>query len=144
MPGNPIIAMVTRIKDIPEITAIVSTRVYKIDTVPTAPTLPYLLLPGTVSDIGDACTSSSDNSHARVQVSVFASSDTVAEYLSLLLKKKVPCEEPLILTAGLDPVSNIQQYLLTSSIEDAGAIPDVNTEAKVYIRHRDFRIAYAY
>jgi len=134
--ADPVIAMQTRIKGIAEISAIVGTRVYRIGDVPVSPTLPYIMLPGTISDIGDACTSSSDNGHARVQVSVFASTDPAAEALSQLLKKKVPCGLAL-LPAGTD-------YLRVTSIEDAGADPDVNAEAKVYMRHRDFRIAYAY
>ena len=145
MSGDPVTALVTRIKGIPGITALVSTRVYRIGSTPTSPTLPYIQLPGTISDIGDACTSSSDNGHARVQVSVFASTDVMAEAISQVLKKEVPCEEPLILPAGADPISGVQQYLRVTSIEDAGASPDVNAAAPiVYMRNRDFRIAYAY
>lgn len=134
--ADPVLALQTRIKSLTGISALVGTRVYRIGSVPTAPTLPYLLLPGTISDIGDACTSSSDNGHARVQVSVFAASDVSAEAISQALKKEVPCGL-LLLQSGTD-------YLRVTSIEDAGAVPDMNTEAKVYIRNRDFRIAYAY
>jgi len=136
MAADPIIALQTRIKGIPEITAIASTRIYRIGSVPASPTLPYLLLPGTISDIGDACTSTSDNGHARIQVSVFASTDVIAENLSQLLKKKVPCNDT-ILPAGTD-------FLRVTRIEDAGARPDVNADIPVYMRHRDFRILYAY
>lgn len=136
MSGDPITALQTRIKGLSGVAALVGARVYRIGSVPTTPTLPYLLLPGTISDIGDACTSSSDNGHARVQVSVFAASDVTAEAISQVLKKEVPC--------GLELLLSGTEYLRVTSIEDAGAIPDVNTEAKVYMRHRDFRIAYAY
>ena len=136
MAADPIIAVQTRLKAIPEITALVSTRIYRIGSVPTSPTLPYILLPGMISDIGDACTSTSDNGHARVQVSVFASTDVIAESISQILKKKVPCTDT-ILPAGTD-------YLRVTRIEDAGAVPDVNTDIPVYMRHRDFRILYAY
>ena len=136
MSGDPVLALQTRIKSLTGVSALVGARVYRIGSVPATPTLPYLLLPGTISDIGDACTSSSDNGHARVQVSVLAASDVSAEAISQALKKEVPCGL-LLLQSGTD-------YLRVTSIEDAGAVPDMNTEAKVYIRNRDFRIAYAY
>ena len=134
---DPVLALQTRIKGLTQITALVSTRVYRCDSVPATPQPPYLLLPGTISDIGDACTSSSDNGHARVQVSVFASSDLTAEAISQALKKWVPCGLLLLPSGASD-------YLRVTSIEDDGASPDVNTDAKVYMRHRDFSIAYAY
>ncbi len=134
--ADPVLALQTRIQGLLKITALVGTRVYRIGSVPTSPQLPYLLLPGTISDIGDACTSSSNNGHARVQVSVFAADDVKAEAISQVLKKEVPC--------GLALLPADTEYLRVTSIEDAGATPDVNTEAKVYMRHRDFRIAYAY
>jgi len=134
---DPVLALQTRIKGLTQVAALVGTRVYRCDSVPATPQLPYLLLPGTISDIGDACTSSSDNGHARVQVSVFASSDLTAEAISQALKKWVPCGLMLLPSGAAD-------YLRVTSIEDAGASPDVNTDAKVYMRHRDFRIAYAY
>jgi len=134
---DPVLALQTRIKGLTQITALVGTRVYRIGSVPPTPTLPYLLLPGAISDIGDACTSSSDNGHARVQVSVFASSDVTAEAISQALKKWVPC--------GLTILPAGTEYLRVTSIEDAGASPDVYAGAPIiYMRYRDFRIAYAY
>jgi hypothetical protein len=134
--ADPVLALQNLIKSITEITAVTGVRVYRIGSVPNSPQTPYILLPGTISDIGDALTSTSDNGHARVQVSVFADTDVIAENLSQILKKKVPCRDAILL-AGTD-------FLRVMSIEDAGASSDVNTDVKIYIRHRDFRIYYAY
>jgi len=143
MPANPLIAMQLYAKSIPEVTAIVSTRIYLPDSIPTNPQMPYCLIPGTTSDIGDACTSSSDNGHTRVQISMFASSDATVERLTQILKKKIPCGEK-ILSAGPDPDTNVPQFLRVSSIDDAGGRSDADYTAKIFTRHRDFLISCAY
>lgn len=134
--ADPVLALQTRIKTLTDITAIVGTRIYRIGSVPTNPTRPYLLLPGTISDPDYGSTNTTDASVARVQVSVFADDDLVPEMISQLLKKKVPCTNA-VLPAGTD-------FLRVTRIVNAGAEPDVNTDAKIYMRHRDFMIYYAY
>lgn len=136
MTPDPALVIQTRIKGLADITALTSTRVYLTGSVPTTPTYPYLLVNAPISDNEEGSTNTTDNSAARVQVSVFAKTDPAAEALSQLLKKKVPCND-VILPSGTD-------FMRITRIENAGATPDENTEAKVYMRHRDFRITYAY
>ena len=136
MTPDPALAMQTRIKGIPEITALVQTRVYRIGSVPATPTYPYLIINAPISDNEEGSTNTTDNSAARIQVSAFASTDPAVEILSQLLKKKVPCHD-VILPSGTD-------FIRVERIANAGASPDQNTDVPVYIRNRDFRITYAY
>lgn len=135
MAPDPVLATIIRIKALTDVSALVSTRVYQTGSVPTNPTMPYIIV-SDISDIGDANTNTSDAGHARVQCSCFASTDKGARDLSQTLKKKVPCND-VILPCGTD-------FLRVTRIEDAGHVPDQNTDVPVYMRHRDFRILYAY
>lgn len=134
--ADPALAMQNRIKGITEITALVSTRVYRVGSVPATPIPPYLIINAPISDIDEGSTNTSDNSATRIQVSAFASTDPAVEAISQLLKKKVPCIDA-ILPAGTD-------FLRVSSIRDAGAVPDQNTDVPVYVRHRDFMVKFTY
>lgn len=134
--ADPALAMQNRIKGITEITALVSTRVYRVGSVPATPIPPYLIINAPISDIDEGSTNTSDNSATRIQVSAFASTDPAVEAISQLLKKKVPCID-VILPAGTD-------FLRVSSIRDAGAVPDQNTDVPVYVRHRDFMVKFTY
>jgi len=134
--ADPALALQTRIRGLTDITALTGQRIYRTGSVPTNPTYPYLIINAPISDNEEGSTNTTDNSVARVQVSAFASTDPAAETLSQLLKKKVPCND-VILPAGTD-------FLRVERIANAGAVPDVNTDVPVYMRHRDFRIKYAY
>lgn len=135
MTPDPVLAMATRLKALTDVTAITSTRIYQTGSVPVNPTAPYIIV-SDMSDIGDAGTNTTDAGNAVVQCSCFASTDKAVRDLSQTLKKKVPCND-VILPCGTD-------FLRVISINDAGHEPDVNTDVPVYIRHRHFRILYAY
>lgn len=130
-----VLAVVTRLKALTQVTALVSTRIYRKGSVPTNPTLPYIII-YEIDDVPGPLSNTSDNGIARIQCSCFASTDREAAAISKTLKKRLPCNDT-ILTAGTDRIGIT--YLI-----DAGDVPDENTEIPLYMRHRDFRILYAY
>jgi hypothetical protein len=131
-----VLAVTTRLNALTQITALVDTRIYRRDDIPETPTTPYIV----VYEIGDPPSGSNfntnDSSLARVQCSCFASKDREAAAISKTLKKRLPCND-VILTAGTEQIR-------VTYLKDAGDIPDENAEIPLYMRHRDFRILYAY
>ena len=132
---DPVLAVITRMKSLADLTALVGTRIYRHGSFPTTVEVPYLIV-AEISDNGDAGTNTTDEAHMRVQCTCFAGTDREAGALSQLLKKQVPCVNADLLAGST--------YVPVVSIEDAGATPDENAEIPLYMRHRDFRIHYAY
>jgi hypothetical protein len=135
MTPDPVLAVITRLKALTDVAAIVSDRVYQLSSIPEVPTYPYIIV-SDISDIGDARTNSTDAGHARVQCSCFAATDKAVRDLSQTLKSKLPCNDT-ILKCGAD-------FLRVTTMDDYGHVPDQDATIPVYIRHRDFMILYTY
>lgn len=135
MTADPVLAVITRLKSLSQVSAVVGTRVYQQGSMPEVPTYPFIIV-SDISDIGDERTNTSDAGHARVQCSCFASTDKEVRDLSQILKKRLPCNDT-ILACGSD-------FLRVTTMDDAGHMSDQDASIPVFIRHRDFRIYYTY
>jgi hypothetical protein len=133
MTADPVLAVQTRLKALTDVIAVVGSRVYQTGSVPEVPTFPYIIV-SDISDIDDERTNRSNAGHARVQCSMFASTDKAVRDLSQILKRELPCNDT-ILACGTD-------FLRVTTMDDMGHVPDQDVTIPVYIRHRDFRILY--
>jgi hypothetical protein len=136
MTADLVLATITRLKATSAVTAIVSTRIYRKDSIPKSPTLPYIVV-SDVSDIIDDDTSTDSFASARVRCSCLSSSDRIANQLSKTVRKTLHRTRSTVLSTGTDAV-----YVI--SIFDAGDTPDENTEIPLYTYHRDLAIRYSY
>ena len=106
----------------------VSTRVYRAE-LPISPTLPAIVV-SKVDDVrpNDTC---SPYGRSRIQVTIFATSDGLADDISGMVAD------------SLNQVVNT--YLTTVGIvgiEDAGTRSDNNPDAGIWMYHRDFMVNY--
>ena len=110
------------------VAAKVSTRVYRAE-LPIAPTFPAIV----VSKVDDIRPNDTDEPYgrARIQVTMFASSDGLADDISGLVA---------------DALNQVVNTYLTSviivAIEDAGTYCDHNPDASIWMYHRDFMVNY--
>ena len=129
-----ILAVITRLKA--DLVTVVGTRVYR-KNLPANPTFPAIAV-SKVDDIRDSDSSTGRYGHVRVQCTAFSKAgDGEADNLSELIADALHSTVNTFLAAGTGIV-----YVV--SIEDAGMVPDVNTEIPLYLYHRDFRIEYSY
>jgi len=129
------LAAITALKADPAVVPVVGTRVYR-KNLPANPTFPAIAV-SKVDDIRDSDSNTGRYGHVRIQCTSFATTDGVGDNLSELIGDALHGTVNTFLTAGTDKV-----YVI--GIEDAGVVPDVNTEIPLYLYHRDFRILYSY
>ena len=131
-----VLAAITALKADPAVALVVGTRVYR-KNLPANPTFPAIAV-SKVDDIRDSDSNTGRSGHVRIQCTSFSKiGDGEADNLSELIGDALHGTVNTFLTAGTDKV-----YVI--GIEDAGVVPDVNTEIPLYLYHRDFRILYSY
>ena len=106
----------------------VGTRIYRAE-LPTDPTLPAIV----VSKIDDRRPNDTSEPYgnARIQVTIFATSDGLADDISGLVADSLNQTVNTILTG-----------VIVINIEDAGTFSDNNPEAGIWMYHRDFMVIY--
>lgn len=132
-----VLAVITRLKTVSAVTAVVSTRIYRRGSVPSTIVMPYIVV-SDVSDIVDDDTNTGGYASARVRCSCFSSSDRTGNQLSKIVRNALHRTTSTVLPTGT--ASGV--YVV--SIFDAGDTPDENTEIPQYTYHRDFAIRYSY
>jgi hypothetical protein len=122
------LAIINRLLADTAISTAVSTRVYRAE-LPITPTLPAIVV-SKIDDIRPNNTSE-PYGNSRIQVTVFASSDGLADDTS----GKVA-----------DALNQVVNTMLTGviivNIEDAGTFSDNNPDAGIWMYHRDFMVNY--
>jgi len=110
------------------VAAKVSTRVYRAE-LPSDPTLPAIV----VSKIDDRRPNDTSDPYgnSRIQVTIFASSDGLADDIS-----------GLVADCLNQTVNVILSGVIIVGIEDAGTFSDNNTDAGIWMYHRDFMVIY--
>jgi len=110
------------------VAAKVSTRVYRAE-LPINPTLPAIV----VSKIDDKRPNDTIEPYgnARIQVTIFATSDGLADDISGLVADSLNQTVNTILTG-----------VIVVGIEDAGTFSDNNPDAGIWMYHRDFMVIY--
>jgi hypothetical protein len=123
-----VLAIATWLKADPAITAITGTRIYRKGSIPTVPSLPYI----SIFKIDPKRPVSTHNririGKTRIQCTVFASTDPVADNLSELIADSLNGVSDTYMPPGVFVIQ----------IDDDGARPDENTDAPMYMYHRDF------
>ena len=106
----------------------VGTRVYRAE-LPSDPTLPAIV----VSKIDDKRPNDTSEPYgnSRIQVSIFASSDGLADDISGLVADSLNQTVNVILSG-----------VIIVDIEDAGTFGDNNPDAGIWMYHRDFMVIY--
>lgn len=124
-----VLVAITRLKADAPIAAVVSTRIYRYGSVPSNPTLPYIIV-SRVSGIrtNDGHTGMCRYQKTRIQCSTFASTDQIADNLSELIADSLNTVTSTSLSPGV--------YVI--DIYDAGTVPDNNPAVPVFMYHRDF------
>jgi hypothetical protein len=129
------LAVVTALKANTAVAAIVGTRVYRKGSVPTNPTIPYIVVSKVDNNPGED-TSTTQYETSRIRCTGFETSDLKADALSeairTVLHRKTITVPATSTTGGV--------YLV--SIFDAGSVPDENTDIPLYMYHRDFMIEF--
>ena len=106
----------------------VGTRVYRAE-LPIDPTLPAIV----VSKIDDKRPNDTSEPYgnSRIQVTIFASSDGIADDISGLVADSLNQTVNVILSG-----------VIIVDIEDAGTFSDNNPDAGIWVYHRDFMVIY--
>ena len=106
----------------------VGTRVYRAE-LPSDPTLPAIV----VSKVDDRRPNDTSvpYGNARIQVTIFASSDGLADDISGLVADSLN-----------QTVNTILSGVHVINCEDAGTFSDNNTDAGIWMYHRDFMVIY--
>ena len=106
----------------------VGTRVYRAE-LPIDPTLPAIV----VSKIDDKRPNDTSEPYgnSRIQVTIFASSDGLADDISGLVADSLNQTVNVILSG-----------VIIVDIEDAGTFSDNNPDAGIWMYHRDFMVIY--
>jgi len=106
----------------------VGTRIYRAE-LPTDPTLPAIV----VSKIDDRRPNDTSEPYgnARIQVTIFATSDGLADDISGLVADSLN-----------QTVNTILMGVIVVNIEDAGTFSDNNPDAGIWMYHRDFMVIY--
>lgn len=130
-----VLAIQTRLKAEPAVTAITDMRIYRKGEVPATPGIPYIVV-AEISDIADDDTNTSGYAHARIQCTCFATSDRVASKLSKTVRNALHRITSTVLPAGTGNVYAV-------SIFDAGDGSDGNSETPLFMYYRDFAIEYS-
>lgn len=135
MTADPVSAVITYLKADTDVAAKVSTRVYRA-ILPLSPTFPAITVTE-ISDISDDDSNTSNYAHARVQCTVWTTSDGTGAELSRLVRKAMHNLMNTSLTAGANK-------LYVSSVQDGGSRFDVNTDVSpmIWMYHRDLMIEY--
>ena len=110
------------------VAAKVSTRVYRAE-LPSDPTLPAIV----VSKVDDKRPNDTSEPYgnSRIQVTIFASSDGLADDISGLVADSLNQTVNVILSG-----------VIIVDIEDAGTFSDNNPDAGIWMYHRDFMVIY--
>ena len=110
------------------VAAKVSARVYRAE-LPSDPTLPAIV----VSKIDDKRPNDTSEPYgnSRIQVTIFASSDGLADDISGLVADSLNQTVNVILSG-----------VIIVDIEDAGTFSDNNPDAGIWMYHRDFMVIY--
>lgn len=122
------LAIINRLLADTSVAAAVSTRVYRAE-LPIGPTLPAIVV-SKIDDIRPNNTSEPYGS-SRIQVTVFAASDGLADDIS-----------GMIADALNQVVNTILTGVIIVNIEDAGTSSDNNPDAGIWMYHRDFMVIY--
>jgi hypothetical protein len=126
------LAVITRLKADTPVANVVGARIYRKGSIPTNPVAPYII----VSKVDPIRPSTTHNrtrtGKTRIQCSVFASTDVVADNLSELVADSLNMVTDTYMAPGVFAIS----------IFDQGAVPDENTAIPLYMFHRDFMITH--
>ena len=121
-------AIQTRLKADTSISTIVGSRIYRKGAVPTDPTPPYIIITKIDPTRKILAHNRSRIGNTRIQFSVFASTDLIADNLSELIADSLNMVADTYLHPGVFAIR----------IDDQGAVPDENNDVPVYMYHRDF------
>jgi hypothetical protein len=132
-----VLAAITALKADTPVATVVGVRVYR-KNLPPGATFPAITV-SRVSNLRDDDTNTVRYAHSRIQCTAWSkTSDGEADNLSELIANCLHRTTSTVLSTGTTSCVSV------ISIEDAGIVPDENTDIPLFMYHRDFIIHYDY